>query len=74
MAYATINPYTGETLARFPDAADAAVKAAIAGAHDAFLRWRETSFAERGKILQNAAHILRRDVDSYARLVRRQMI
>lgn len=73
MAYATTNPYTGETLASFPDATDAAVKAALAGAHDAFLRWRETPFAERGKILQNAADILRRDADSYARLLTLEM-
>ncbi|MFT0891228.1 NAD-dependent succinate-semialdehyde dehydrogenase [Pseudochelatococcus sp. G4_1912] len=73
MAYQTINPYTGETLATFEDATDDEVKAAIAAAHDAFLRWREMPFAERAKILQNAANILRRDVDSYARLLTLEM-
>ena len=47
MAYQTINPYTGETLANFPDATDAEVRAAITGAHEAFLGWRSTSFSER---------------------------
>lgn len=37
MAYATINPYTGETLKTFPDATDAEVEQAIAAAHEAFL-------------------------------------
>ena len=73
MAYATINPYTGETVATFPDATDAEVRTALDKAHAAFLRWRQTSFAERGGILQNAADILRRDSDAYARLLTLEM-
>jgi NAD-dependent aldehyde dehydrogenases len=73
MAYATINPYTGETLARFPDATDEEVRAAIGAAHDAFLSWKEMPFAQRGRILQNAADILRRDRDAYARLLTLEM-
>lgn len=73
MAYATINPYTGETVATFPDATDDEVKAAIAGAHDAFLAWRRTSFSERGRILQKAADLLRRDSDAHARLLTLEM-
>ena len=73
MAYATINPYTGETLASFPDATDTQVNAAIAGAHEAFLHWKETTFADRGKILQAAADILRRDSDAYAKILTLEM-
>ena len=73
MAYTTINPYTGETLATFPDATDAAVDAAIGRAHDAFLAWRTTSFAERGRILQQAADLLRADADGYAKLLTLEM-
>ena len=73
MTYQTINPYTGETLASFPDATDDEVRAAIAAAHEAFLAWQQTSFAERGRILQTAADILRRDRDSYARLLTLEM-
>ncbi|ABQ35159.1 putative succinate-semialdehyde dehydrogenase [Bradyrhizobium sp. BTAi1] len=73
MTYQTINPYTGETLASFPDATDDEVRAAIAAAHEAFLAWQQTSFAERGRILQTAADILRRDSDSYARLLTLEM-
>lgn len=36
MAYATINPYTGETVATFPDATDAEAKAALDKADAAF--------------------------------------
>ncbi|MGQ3076220.1 MAG: aldehyde dehydrogenase family protein, partial [Ferrovibrionaceae bacterium] len=73
MTYATINPYTGDTVATFPDATDEEVKTALDKADAAFLSWRETSFAERGRILQNAADILRRDSDAFARLLTLEM-
>ncbi len=38
MTYATVNPYTGETLATFPDATDAEVRGALEKAHAAFLQ------------------------------------
>jgi succinate-semialdehyde dehydrogenase/glutarate-semialdehyde dehydrogenase len=73
MAYATTNPYTGEVIKTFPDATDAEVKHAIEKAHCAFQAWKETSFVQRGHILQRAADILRRDVDSYAKLLTLEM-
>nr|WP_321461759.1 NAD-dependent succinate-semialdehyde dehydrogenase [uncultured Cohaesibacter sp.] len=73
MAYATINPYTGEKLASFPDATDAEVNTAIDKAHDAFLSWRKTGFAERSGILQKAADLLRANADDYARLLTLEM-
>lgn len=73
MAYATTNPYTGETVATFADATDADVKEAINKAHNAFLAWRETSFAERGRILQKAADLLRANADDYAKLLTLEM-
>ena len=51
MAYQTTNPYTGKVSATFPDATDAEVLQAIENAHSAFLSWRETSFAERAKVM-----------------------
>ena len=73
MSYATVNPYTGETLKTFPTATDAEVQAAIDQAHAAFLDWRKTSFAERAAILQKAADLLRKDADRYARLLTLEM-
>lgn len=73
MAYATINPYSGETLKTFADATDAEVRDAIDKAHNAFLGWKTTPFAERGRILQKAADILRRDSDAYAKLLTLEM-
>ncbi len=73
MAYATINPYTGETIKTFPDATDAEVQQAIADAHNAFLSWKTTSYAERASILQKAADLLRRDIDEHAKLLTLEM-
>ncbi|PZU82455.1 MAG: succinate-semialdehyde dehydrogenase [Shinella sp.] len=73
MAYATVNPYTGETIKTFPDATDAEVRDAIAGAHNAFLSWKDASFADRGRILQKAADLLRKNSDAYAKLLTLEM-
>jgi succinate-semialdehyde dehydrogenase/glutarate-semialdehyde dehydrogenase len=73
MAYATTNPYTGEVLKTFPDATDAEVNQAIANAHTAFLSWKETTFSERAKVMQNAADILRKEIEPYARLLTIEM-
>ncbi|OHT21750.1 NAD-dependent succinate-semialdehyde dehydrogenase [Edaphosphingomonas haloaromaticamans] len=73
MAYETTNPYTGEVLKSFPDATDAEVRQAIENAHRLFQAWKETSFAERARIMQSAADILRRDSASYARLLTLEM-
>jgi succinate-semialdehyde dehydrogenase/glutarate-semialdehyde dehydrogenase len=73
MAYATINPYTGETLATFPDATDDEVRDAIGRAHTAFLSWKQAPFAERGRILQKAADLLRANSDAYAKLLTLEM-
>jgi len=73
MSYATVNPYTGETLKTFPEATDAEVAAAIASAHSAFLQWRKTSFGERAKILQKAADLLRAGMEEHAALMTLEM-
>jgi succinate-semialdehyde dehydrogenase / glutarate-semialdehyde dehydrogenase len=73
MTYATTNPYTGEVLKTFPDASDADVKLAVENAHTAFLRWKETAFAERAKVMRSAADILRKDIETYARLLTIEM-
>ena len=73
MSYATVNPYSGETLATFPDATDAEVSAALDKADAAFHVWRETRHAERARILQKAADLLRRDADDHARILTLEM-
>lgn len=73
MKYATTNPYTGKVLKTFPDATDAEVEQAIGRAHRAFLAWKEAPVSRRVRILQNAADILRRRADEYAKLLTLEM-
>lgn len=73
MSFATTNPYTGEVLKTFPTATDAEVLAAIGRADAAFQSWRESDFATRARVMQAAADILRRDMDSYAGLLTLEM-
>jgi len=73
MAYATTNPFTNEQIEVFPNSTDAEVQTALDMAHVAFRSWRETSFAERATVMQNAADILRRDIDSYSKILTLEM-
>lgn len=73
MTYATTNPYTGKVEKTFPDTTDAEVIHAIENAHKAFLSWKKTPFADRAKIMQKAADLLRKDIDGYAKLLTLEM-
>jgi succinate-semialdehyde dehydrogenase / glutarate-semialdehyde dehydrogenase len=73
MTYQTINPYTSEVVATFPDATTDEVDAAILAAHVAFLDWRETPFPTRTAVLAKAAQLLRADKRRYAELLTLEM-
>ena len=73
MTYQTINPYTNEVVATFPDATQEEVDAAIAAANAAFLSWRETPFSTRTAMLGKAAELLRADKRRYAELLTLEM-
>ena len=73
MSYATVNPYSGETVATFEFATDDEVRQALDNAQSAFESWSETSFAERAAVMHKAAEILRRDKSEYARLLTLEM-
>jgi succinate-semialdehyde dehydrogenase / glutarate-semialdehyde dehydrogenase len=56
------------------DLPDAEVEQAISGGgRTAFLSWRQTSFAERAKIMLAAAEILQRETDDYSKLLTLEM-
>ena len=65
------NPATGEVIATAPDSKQADVDAAVASARRTFddgTWWPGTSARERGRILLNAADIIRRERERLARL------
>jgi len=69
----TVNPATGEPGSAYdPHTIDDA-RTAAAAAHNAFLDWRRTLFAERGLVLRKAAELLRERKDEFARLMTEEM-
>jgi len=68
MSIQTINPTTGEVLETFEPYSQRQVNEALDQAHQAFLQWRATSFAERAKHLHSVASNLRDHKTELARL------
>jgi succinate-semialdehyde dehydrogenase/glutarate-semialdehyde dehydrogenase len=54
----SVNPATGEVLARFDELTDAELEARLAQAASAFRSWRRTGFGERAALLRRAADVL----------------
>lgn len=73
MTYATINPYTGETVKTFANASDADVDHALKHGHAAFQAWKTTPVAERVAVLRKAAVLLRAKHTEYAKLLTLEM-
>ncbi len=64
----TINPATGEVITSVQHAGPADVDRAVASAREGFETWRQVSGAERGRILNRAAGLLRERNEEIARL------
>lgn len=73
MSYATTNPFTGEVVKTFPNATDAEVAQTLDKAQAAFEAWKDTAIAERVKVLQKAADLLRKSHTEYAKLLTLEM-
>jgi len=69
----SVNPYTGDELARFEPHAAAAVETALAAAEDAQAQWRQTPLGERTELLRRMASQLRKGKAQYARLITLEM-
>jgi betaine-aldehyde dehydrogenase len=66
--FPTFNPATGAVLAQVHQSNDADVDAAVASAKAAFPGWAALTGAERGRILNRAAALLRERNDELARI------
>lgn len=69
----TINPATGERLKTFGAWNEQQVEAALAGAAAAAPSWQATPWAERARLLRNAATELRKNTQEYAGLMTQEM-
>jgi acyl-CoA reductase-like NAD-dependent aldehyde dehydrogenase len=68
MSIQTINPTTEEVLETFEPYSQEQINEAMDQAHQAFLHWREITFAERAKHLQSVAGYLRDHKTELARM------
>lgn len=73
MAYATTNPYTGETIKNFPNATDGEIALALDRGDAAFHNWKNTPVQQRVAILKKAADLLRANSEEYAKLLTLEM-
>jgi succinate-semialdehyde dehydrogenase / glutarate-semialdehyde dehydrogenase len=73
VALEAIDPSTGETIATYDPHDEAAVDLRLARAWEGFLRWRDTSFDERGGLLRAAADELDKRRGDLAELMVREM-
>lgn len=73
MAYQSVNPYSGTIMQTFDELTDEQLEIALASAAACFETWRHTTFAERAKIVANAAAIMRSRSEEFARLVTLEM-
>ncbi len=73
MALESINPATGEVMDTFDEWPSAQTAEAVAQAHQAWLNWRNTSFAQRSALMKKAAEVLRADKDEFARIMALEM-
>ena len=73
MTISVVNPATGDTIQTYEEMTPAEVGQVITQAHETFLDWKQTTFAERAPLMQRAAHILRENAKTYAVLMAQEM-
>ncbi len=73
MKLESINPATGEVIAEYPEMEEGQLRSLLAQSHEAFYAWRETGFADRARILRQAASILRSKANDHATTMAREM-
>jgi succinate-semialdehyde dehydrogenase/glutarate-semialdehyde dehydrogenase len=69
----SVNPYNGKVLKTYEEMTPEVVDAAIGAAHEAFLSWRETSFAHRAGILRKVAKLMRERREELATIMTKEM-
>jgi len=69
----SVDPATGDEVARYPALTATEVDAALAAAYEAQRAWRGTSLDERARLLAGAARLLRERREPYATLITMEM-
>ncbi|WP_432129469.1 NAD-dependent succinate-semialdehyde dehydrogenase [Streptomyces sp. bgisy082] len=71
--FATVSPYTGETLAEFPVIEGEEVDSVLETAGHAFEAWRRRPIADRAAVIGRAAGLMRERKEPLARLLTEEM-
>jgi succinate-semialdehyde dehydrogenase/glutarate-semialdehyde dehydrogenase len=69
----SINPYDQSLIAEFPFDTPGQVTAKIEKAAKAFSSWKKESFAQRAALLKKAGELVRKNKESYARIISTEM-
>ncbi|MFD0019828.1 NAD-dependent succinate-semialdehyde dehydrogenase [Streptomyces sp. NPDC058382] len=72
-SFATVNPYTGETLAEFPSIEGEKVDSTIETAGHAFDAWRKRPIAERAAVVGRAAGLMKERKEQLAQVITQEM-
>lgn len=73
MGFQSVNPATDEVVATYEEMSAATWQGILNASHEAFLKWRRTTFTERSEKLVNLAKTLRRKKDELAHLMTLEM-
>lgn len=73
MAIQTVNPYTNKVIKSFDEMTDKTVDTLIEKSAKAFKEWKETSLAERAKLLHKVAKLMRDKKESLAKIITLEM-
>ncbi|MCC7018152.1 MAG: aldehyde dehydrogenase family protein [Ardenticatenales bacterium] len=68
-----LNPATGRVIATYPAATASDVRGAVDSAHAAYLAWRDVPLAERCRVLDRVADVLRGRIDALSGLMADEM-
>jgi succinate-semialdehyde dehydrogenase/glutarate-semialdehyde dehydrogenase len=73
MTIASVSPATGETLREFDEMPPDAVRGVVESVDRTQREWRETSFADRARLMRGAAEVLRKRTEACAGLMAGEM-
>ncbi|MCP4633675.1 MAG: aldehyde dehydrogenase family protein, partial [candidate division Zixibacteria bacterium] len=68
-----INPANNKLIKEYTEHTESEVEQIVEKAHQEFLKWRETSFEHRSKLMFKTAETLRRNIDEYAEMMTLEM-
>jgi len=71
--YATVNPFTGEEVQRFPFLDSGEVDAVLQRAHEAYQGWRTRSANERAAVVAKVGELMLERIDELAELITLEM-